>query len=298
MLPHLYLQSHRNRFEQCHTLVDILGRESELGSDSSTDDGVLDGSIIDKRNGEAILYTFIYIGDDAHALLLLNLLDIERSLRVLERPEEFLAFIIRIFSHHLGNYLIIAIINHGFSIMEEDELLTALLLQGREVLLMGRTHIGKNSDGRLDDVTESKHLARLTDTRLEDTYLGLLVHQPDRQWHTYLRIVTARAAGNEHAWREQLIEPLLDHRLAVGTRNTHDRDIEFITMTLSQTLKSLQRIDHLQEVSLRIIRSITLRDISYHKVFHTSAIQFRDVVMTIIALRLECKKQSFLWETK
>ena len=30
---------------------------------------------------------------------------------------------------------------------------------------------------------------------------------------------------SETAWREQLIEPLLDHRLAVGTRNTHDRDI-------------------------------------------------------------------------
>ena len=53
------------------------------------------------------------------------------------------------------------------------------------------------------------------DTCLENAHLGLLIHQPYRQWHTYLRVVTARTAGNKHAWREQLVEPLLDHGLAV-----------------------------------------------------------------------------------
>ena len=61
-------------------------------------------------------------------------------------------------------------------------------------------------------------------------------------------------------------------------------------MTLSQTLQSLQRIDNLQEVCLRIIRSISLRNIGHHKVFHTSAIQLRYVVVTIITLRLERKE--------
>ena len=139
VLSHLHFQSHSHRFEFRHTLINILSRDSELRSHHSADDRVLDRSIIDEWDGETIHLTFIYIGDDAHALLLLDALDKERSLRILERPEEFFTFITRIFCHHLGNHLIISIINHGISIMEEDELLTALLLQGREVLLMGRT---------------------------------------------------------------------------------------------------------------------------------------------------------------
>ena len=199
MLSHLHFQSHRHRFQFCHALVDILGRNTELRSHHGTDDGVLDRCIIDEWNGEAVNLTFIYIGDDAHVLLLLDVLHIERSLRVLERPEEFFSLVIRIFSHHLGNQFVIAIVNHGLCIMEEDKLFSALLLQGREVLLMGRTHIGEYGDSRLDDVTQGKHLARLTDTSLEHAHLGLLVHEPDRQWHTYLRIVTAWTAGDEHA---------------------------------------------------------------------------------------------------
>ena len=200
MLSHLHFQSHRHRFQFCHALVDVLGRNTELQSHHGTDDGVLDRCIIDERDGEAVHLTFIYIGDDAHALLLLDVLYIERSLRVLERPEEFFTLIVRIFSHHLGNQLVITIVNHGLCIMEEDEFFSALLLQGREVFLMGRTHIGQYGDGRLDDVAQGKHLARLTDTSLEHAHLGLLIHQPDRQWHTYLRIVTAWTAGDEHAW--------------------------------------------------------------------------------------------------
>ena len=69
-------------------------------------------------------------------------------------------------------------------------------------------------------------------------------------------------------------------------------------MALSQTLESLKRVYYLQEVGSRIIRSVALRHIRYNKVFHTPAIQLRDVVMTIITLRLERKEQSFLWETK
>ena len=176
VLSHLHFQSHSHRLEFRHTLINILSRDSELRSHHSADDRVLDRSIIDEWDRETIHLTFIYIGDDAHALLLLDALDKERSLRILERPEEFFTFIIRIFCHHLGNHLIISIINHGISIMEEDELLTALLLQGREVLLMGSSHIGQYSDGRLDDVAEGKHLTWLTDTSLEHAHLSLFVH--------------------------------------------------------------------------------------------------------------------------
>ena len=69
-------------------------------------------------------------------------------------------------------------------------------------------------------------------------------------------------------------------------------------MTFCQALESLQRVDNLQEVGSRIIRSISLRDISHHKVLDSTTIQLRNVVVTVITLRLERKEQSFLWETK
>ena len=69
-------------------------------------------------------------------------------------------------------------------------------------------------------------------------------------------------------------------------------------MTFCQALESLQRVDNLQEVGSRIIRSISLRDISHHKVLDSTTIQLWNVVVTVITLRLERKEQSFLWETK
>ncbi len=178
MLTHLHFQSHGNWFEGGHTLVDVLGAQSEFASHDGANDGVLDGSIVDEWDGEAVLFTFIYIGDDGHALLLLDALHIERSLGVLLRPEEFLALEILILGDGLGNQLVVAIIDDGLCIVEENQFLSALLLHRREVLLMGSAYIGEHGDGRLDDVTKGKHLARLTDSRLEHAHLGLLVHQP------------------------------------------------------------------------------------------------------------------------
>ena len=89
---------------------------------------------------------------------------IERSLRILERPEEFLALIVGIFGYHLADNLVIAIIDYGLCIMEDDEFLPAFLLHGREVLLIGSTQIGQYGDGWLDDVTQGKQFARHTDT--------------------------------------------------------------------------------------------------------------------------------------
>ena len=215
VLSYLHLQSHCHRFELCHALVDIFSRKTEFRCHDGRDDGILYRCIVDERDRETVFHTFIYIGNHAHALLLLDVLHIERSLRILERPAEFLALIVGIFGYHLVDNLVIAIIDYGLCIMEEDEFLPAFLLHGREVFLMRSTQIGQYGDGWLDDVTQGKHFAWHTDTCLENAHLGLLVHQPYRQWHTYLRVVTARTAGNKHAWREQLVKPLLDHGLAV-----------------------------------------------------------------------------------
>ena len=182
--------------------------------------------------------------------------------------------------------------------MEEDEFLTALRLQALEVLLVGGTDVGQDGDGGLDDVAQGEHLTGLADASLEHTHLGLLVHEPYRQGHSYLGVVAARTAGHEQAGREQLVEPLLHHRLAVGSGDAHDGDVELVTVSLCQSLESLQRIDHLQEVCLRIVGGVALGHVCHDEVPHPTAIKLRDVIMTVIALRLEREEQCFFRETK
>ena len=89
--------------------------------------------------------------------------------------------------------------------MHQFQFLHALLLHRTEVLLMGRSKTGQYADGRLDDVTQGKHLPRLTDTCLEDTHLCLFVEQPHGKGHTDLGVVTAGGAYNLLRGQEQLV---------------------------------------------------------------------------------------------
>ena len=100
------------------------------------------------------------------------------------------------------------------------------------MLLMGTTQTGQHANGGLYDVVQGHHLARLTDARLKEGHLRLLVQQPYGQRHAYLRVVRARRADNLLRRQQQLVQPLLDHRLAVGARDAHHGDVELVAVTL------------------------------------------------------------------
>ena len=51
---------------------------------------------------------------------------------------------------------------------------------------------GKHANGRLNDIVQRHHLARLTDTSLEDAHLSLFVEQPHGEGHTNLRVIATR----------------------------------------------------------------------------------------------------------
>ena len=85
------------------------------------------------------------------------------------------------------------------------------------------------------------HLAQLADARLENAHLSLVVEQPHGKRNSNLRIVTLGGTGDHMVGRENLIEPFLHHRLTIGTRNAHNRYVELVTMTLSQSLQGFQR---------------------------------------------------------
>ena len=175
---------------------------------------------------------------------------------------------------------------------------------------MGSTQRGEHTDGGLNNVVQSHHLTRLTDAGLEESHLRILIEQPYRQGHANLRVIALGRARHLPRWQQQLVEPLLDHRLAVGARDAHDRDGELVAMALSQPLQGSQRRSDTQEIGIRkehiqIIPGETGNAITFyrrkridHKRAHPATVEFGDVLMAIVAMGAECEKQGLLGETK
>ena len=101
---------------------------------------------------------------------------------------------------------------------------------------MGRTQCGQHTDGGLDDIPQGKHLAGLTDASLEDTHLCLLVQEPHTEGNAYLGVVASGRTHNFLRGQQQLIKPLLYHRLTVRACDTHDGHVKLVTMALGQSL--------------------------------------------------------------
>ena len=177
--------------------------------------------------------------------------------------------------------------------MEEHELLLAFVTFRLEIALMGFTDVGEYGYRGLDNVAQSKHLARLTDAGLEHAYFRLLVHEPHGKGHTYLRIVAPGRTGDTHLRRKELIEPLFHHRLAIGAGDAYNGNVKLITMTFGQALQRFKRVHHPQKVGIRIIRSTVCRHFRHHKVLHAPPIKFRNVVVSVIAFGFEGEKKCF-----
>ncbi len=95
-----------------------------------------------------------------------------------------------------AHILVRGVFDHHRTMGKEAHLLRTLCLQRREVLAMLGTDIGNDAYRWADDAFKPCHLARLGDTCLEDSQVGLLVHLPNGQRHTNLRVVRLRRAGN------------------------------------------------------------------------------------------------------
>ena len=136
--------------------------------------------------------------------------------------------------------------------MEQLHLLHTFLLHRAEILLVGGTQRGKDADGGLDDVGKRCHLIGLADACLEESHLRVFVEEPDREGDTNLGVVALRGTGNRHRRGKQLVEPLLDHGLAIRTRNADNRDVKLVAVTLSEALESSEGRRNHEEVSIGI----------------------------------------------
>ncbi len=178
VLARFHLQSHGHRLKALHAVGQLLGRESQIQGHGSTADGVLHRGVVDERQFVAALYTFIYIYHLRRRIALDDIFDEKGSLGVGARPGDALA--LEFMAGYAGRHdsIVLAIDSH-LSIMEEFELLFAFRFHRGEVLLMGITYVGEHGDGRLNDVAQCQHLSRHTDTRLEESHLGLFVEEPN-----------------------------------------------------------------------------------------------------------------------
>ena len=174
---------------------------------------------------------------------------------------------------------------------------------------MGSTEIGQHTDGRLDDVCQSAHLVGLTDASLKESHLCLFVEQPHAEGYANLRVVALGRAYHVHRGCQQLVQPLLDHRLTVGASNTYNGNVELVAMALCQSLQGCQWRRDNQEVGIiqrgkreptpfPFPRDGRLSILLDDEVADASAIEVFDISVTVVTGGLQGKKQCSLRETQ
>ena len=173
---------------------------------------------------------------------------------------------------HFRYHRIIGRIDDGLCILEEFHLLQTFLTHAGEVLLMGRTQIGKHADGRLYDIPQRLHLIGFTDTCLKESDTGMLVHQPHTEGNSDLGIERSRTSRYGMGGQQQLVNPLLHHRLTVTACNAYDRNLELITMPLSQSLQGFQCVGNPEEISLRIVLLPLVGQLLHHEAPHPTVV--------------------------
>ena len=166
MLPFFHLQSHGNRFELCHTLAKLFWGNAQIQGCGCNSQRTLYRSLVDE-------------GQLVH------------SQQLFTSPANLLTLKART-SHTTAHQVVVSTIDNGLRIVKQLQFFHTLLLHRTEIFLVGGTYGCQHSYGRLDDVCQSFHLARLTNTRLKESYLGLFVQQPYTQRHTNLRIEALR----------------------------------------------------------------------------------------------------------
>ena len=163
---------------------------------------------------------------------------------------------------------------------------------------MGLTDHGEHAERGTDDVVEDLHLAWLADTGLEDGQLGLGVKEPKGEGHADLRIVAAGGTRHDMVFGEGLIEPLLDHSLAVAARDAYHGDSEALAMACGQLLEGSKRVANDQERGVGIVCLPTIGKLRDDEAAHASTIEFGDIVLPVIARGAQGKEQGLFRETE
>ena len=297
MLPFFHFQPHGNRFQFRHAFGQPVGCDSQLQGCRCGHNAVLHRGRIYEWNGVTALKLALECIVDFRRQALRMRLYIHRGIGILARPCQQFALESRL-RDAPGGQLVVHAIHDDTGFVEQSQFLPALFFHRGKVFLMRVAQVCQHADCRLDDFLQCQHLTRAADSRLEEAHLRVFLQKPDAQGYAYLRIVAPWAPDNDLVRGNQLIEPFLHNGLSVAARDTYNRDVILITMTFGQALQGLAGADHFQEIGLRVIHFIRKRNLFYDKVPHSAPIKVGYIIMSVIAFRLQCEKQSLFRETQ
>ena len=201
-------------------------------------------------------------------------------------------------SYTFAKQFIIRMIDKHLGIAEETKLLHTFLAAVAKVLIVGRPQMGHYTDSGLDYALQGIHFARLADSRFEDTQLRILGQTPYRERNANLRVPRTGRARYAVVGREQLIEPLLDNRLAIAASNTYNIKVTHLgndsfAMPLGQALHGFQRRRHLQIVCIGLH---IVRQLRNNKVAYATTVQLWYIAMSVILLCANCEEKTLFGE--
>ena len=295
-LPLLHLKAHGHRLQGLHACCEGFGLHPEAECHTGAGKRAAERGVVDERQAVAAFAASIYIMYGRGCSFGLNRRNVERRAPALAAPPNLLSGEARL-AQAAAHGLVVGVVHHHAGVVEQRELLPAFLLHGAEVLLVCRAERGEHAYRWLYDVAQGLHFPGAAYACLEESHVGMLVQQPHRQWHAYLRIVALRRACDHHLRREQLVKPLLDHRLAVRPGDAHDGDGELVAVAFGQALERFERVHHLQEVCPGIFRNV-FRHAAHHKVAHAAAVKLRYVAVAVVALGAQGEEKGLLRETE
>lgn len=90
---------------------------------------------------------------------------------------------------------------------------------------------------------------------------------------------------------EGLIEPLLDHGLAIAARDAYHGDSEALAMACGQLLEGSKRVANDQERGVGIVCLPTIGNLGDNEATYATLIEFGDIVLPVIARGAQGKEQ-------
>ena len=179
--------------------------------------------------------------------------------------------------------------DHRVAVCKQFHLLATFYFVAHEVLLMGGSQIGHHANGRLDDTFQPFHLPGSGN----DGQIVVLAHHPHTQWHTHLTVIASGRPTHVKVRCKQLIKPLLYCGFSVRTRNGDNGNVELAAMVGCEHLQCLQWGFDNKEIGFQAYNGLL-----HHKIPHSSPVEFFHILVPVVLLCFQSKKERFLRETQ
>ena len=107
---------------------------------------------------------------------------------------------------------------------------------------MGLPNIGQQTNIRKNHFLKPVHFSRLGNARFKNTQLMRILHLPNAERNTQLRIETARRPDNVFLLLQQMIEPFFYNGLAIAAGDANHRKFKLFSVSNGQLMQGCHNI--------------------------------------------------------